>query len=66
MCECSRTIEHRTASKVGFREPEAKGAMVRGTRPAARRRSKAQWYEPWAAEGSGTGAGSLTRKQVEY
>jgi hypothetical protein len=31
------------ASMVGLREPAAKGAMVRGMRPAEMRRSKVQW-----------------------
>jgi hypothetical protein len=43
MWEWRRRTLQRMASRVGLREPEAKGAMVRGTRPAARRRSKDQW-----------------------
>lgn len=34
MWEWTIKSEQRTASKTGFRDPPAKGAMVRGTRPA--------------------------------
>jgi hypothetical protein len=34
---------HRIASVAGFKDPEAKGAMVNGMRAAEMRRSKVQW-----------------------
>ena len=34
-------------------------ATVRGTRPAERMRSNAQWYEPCVLEGAGKGVGSF-------
>lgn len=33
MCEWATIKEHKMASITGLREPAAKGAMVRGTRP---------------------------------
>jgi hypothetical protein len=37
-----RIVPQRIASVIGFSEPAAKGAMVRGMRPAEIRRSKVQ------------------------
>lgn len=34
MCECIRISAHKAASVIGFREPAAKGATVRGIRAA--------------------------------
>jgi hypothetical protein len=49
------------ASVMGFNDPAANGAIVRGMRPAEIKRSKVQWYEPWDGLDGGTGAGSLAR-----
>ena len=43
MCEWMRIEPQRIASMVGFKEPEANGAIVSGMRPAEIRRSKVQW-----------------------
>ena len=42
ICEWMRMAPQRTASVMGFNEPEAKGAIVRGTRAAESRRSNVQ------------------------
>jgi hypothetical protein len=48
-------------SRRGYAVPlVAKAAPVRGRRDAARRRSKAQWYEPCDLEGGGKVVGSFT------
>jgi hypothetical protein len=39
-------VPQRMASVIGFKEPAAKGAIVRGIRATDMRRSKVQWYEP--------------------
>lgn len=54
-----RMVAQNTASIVGFREPAANGAIVRGIRPAETRRSKVQWYEPCDGEEAGVGAASF-------
>lgn len=43
ICEWMRIVPQRMASMTGFKEPAAKGAMVRGIRPTEMRRSKVQW-----------------------
>lgn len=43
MCEWMRMVEMKRPSMTGLSEPAAKGAMVRGIRPAEMRRSKLQW-----------------------
>ena len=51
----------RSPSRRGAGEPEVtKAAVVSGTRPAARRRSKDQWYEPCDLDGGGKVVGSFT------
>ena len=43
-------VVHKMASVIGFREPAAKGAMVRGTRARAMdldKRTKSQWTRYW-------------------
>ena len=51
----------RSPSRSGAGEPEVtKAAVVSGTRPAARRRSKDQWYEPCDLDGGGKVVGSFT------
>ncbi len=51
----------RSPSRRGADEPEVtKAAVVSGTRPAARRRSKDQWYEPCDLDGGGNVVGSFT------
>lgn len=42
MCECMISVEASNASVTGFRDPVAKGAIVRGMRATERARSKAQ------------------------
>jgi len=59
-----RIAAHRIASVVGFNDPAAKGAIVRGIRPAEIRRSKVQWYEPCDGLGGGTGAASFATKSL--
>jgi len=44
---------------VGFSDPDANGAIVRGTSATAIERSKVQWYEPCDGFAGGTGAGSF-------
>ena len=52
------------ASVMGFNDPATKGATVKGMRPAATRRSKVQWYEPWLGSGGGTAAASFTCRML--
>lgn len=47
---------------MGFNDPAANGAIVRGMRPAETRRSNVQWYEPWDGSAGGTGVASFTIK----
>ncbi len=48
-------------SRSGVDEPEVtKAAPVRGTRPAASRRSKVQWWEPCDLFAGGKVVGSFT------
>lgn len=49
---------------VGFSDPDANGAIVRGTSATAIERSKVQWYEPCDGFAGGTGAGSFARIQL--
>lgn len=42
MCEWMRIVPQRMASVIGFKDPAAKGAIVRGIKPADMRRSKVQ------------------------
>ena len=42
ICECMRIVAQSIASVVGFRDPAAKGAIVRGIKAADMRRSKVQ------------------------
>lgn len=62
MWEWIISVAHRIASVTGFKEPAAKGAIVRGIRPTEIRRSKVQWYDPWLASAGGTTAASFTRE----
>lgn len=55
-------VPHRIASVMGFNDPAANGAIVRGMRPAETRRSNVQWYEPWDGSAGGTGVASFTIK----
>jgi len=59
MWEWMRIAPQRIASVVGFNDPAAKGAIVRGMRPAEIKRSNVQWYEPCDGLAAGTGAGSF-------
>ena len=59
ICEWMRIVPQRIASMVGFNDPAANGAIVRGMRPAETRRSNVQWYEPCDGFAGGTGAGSF-------
>jgi hypothetical protein len=43
MCEWIRIAAQRIASVIGFKDPAANGAMVRGMRPAETKRSNVQW-----------------------
>jgi len=43
MCEWMRIAAQRIASVVGFNDPAANGAIVRGMRPAETKRSNVQW-----------------------
>lgn len=64
MCEWMRMVAHRIASIVGFSDPAANGAIVRGMRPAEIKRSNVQWYEPWLGLAVGTGAGSFATRRL--
>jgi hypothetical protein len=43
ICEWMRIAPQRIASVMGFNDPDAKGAIVKGMREAEMRRSNVQW-----------------------
>jgi len=43
ICECMSIAKQSVASITGFKEPAAKGAIVRGTRAADSNLSNVQW-----------------------
>ena len=60
-CECTTSATLSTPSRTGYAvPPTTKAAPVMGIKDALRRRSNAQWWDPWLRDGAGYGVGSLT------
>jgi hypothetical protein len=60
MCECMMSVTPRMPSSSGAVLPLVTNAAAEiGTRPAQSRRSKDQWYEPWARDGGGNDVASF-------